>query len=453
MNYHDENQQKELPIKRILILADFASATGFANVAQNIVKELLKDQTVTYQIDVVGINYHGLPNEWQNIYPRVRVFPATLISGGDLFGRSGYLSLLSSGAYDYTWILQDTFNIEPIAQKIREIRNDLIANGKKSFKYIYYFPIDAKPKENWIRDVVSLADVPVVYTQYGYKECLEIDPELVNRLKVIPHGTDISVFHPIEDKEAVTKFRHDYFMGRTDNKFLVINVNRNQPRKDIARTLQIFKLFKQQCPDSVLYLHMKHNDVAYDLNEVARQYQLIPDEDYIVPKDFNEHDGVSFEMMNYIYNSADAVMTTTLGEGWGLSITEAMATKTPIIAPDNTSITEILADGRGILVPSGKSITDWIILSGDNERVRPLVSVADFVDKLVKLKQNYKSDDVNNAVEKAYKYITEELNWDKVGQQWRDLFISSAFKPSAKLGRNDICPVCKIKIKKCQHGR
>ena len=445
-------EETKKPIRRVLMLADFACATGFAQVAQNVVLQLLKDQDYQYQIDIVAINYHGTPNEWFNVYPTVRLLPAALISNGDLFGRNGYLNMLSSGAYDLSWVLQDTFNIEQIGDRIKEIRTDLITNGKKVFKLIFYFPIDAQPKENWINKSVSLADVPVVYTHYGYEECIKHDPSLVGRLKVIPHGTDINVFKPM-DKETVKDFRHKYFMGLADDKFLVTNINRNQPRKDIARTMQAFRLFKNQAPEALLYLHMKNMDVAYTLDEVARNFKLIPNEDYIVPKDFDENQGVIPEVVNLIYNSSDCLLTTTLGEGWGLSITEAMATKTPVIAPNNTAITEILADGRGLLVENGKTISEWIVLSNDNERIRPLVHIPDLVDKLMWLRNNKDSQEVNDMVEKAYNQVTQNWTWDQVGEQWRQVFKNALTEQKVvNIGRNDPCYCGSGKKYKHCHG-
>jgi glycosyltransferase involved in cell wall biosynthesis len=426
------------PPKRLLILADFACATGFAQVAHNIVAQLLK--TKKYQIDVVGINYMGMPNEWHNLHPTVRLLPAQLIARGDLFGREGYLNLLANGTYDLTFILQDTFIIEPIGKHISEIRSNLKAQGKKVFKWIYYFPIDATPKENWLRESVARADYPVVYTEFGKREVLKLIPELSSKLRVIAHGTDPTTFKPV-DEETKKIFKNKFFVEQADGKFLVTNVNRNQPRKDVARTMQIFRLFKDQAPEALLYLHMKENDVAYGLHEVARSFDLIPGKDYIVPKNFDEHNGVPLAIVNGIYNVSDVVMTTSLGEGWGLSMTEAMAVGTPVIAPNHTSLTEMLANGRGTLVPAGKSLTDWVMLQGDNERKRPLVSVADYVDQLMYIRNHYA--EVKEKALEAQRYLLEHWTWDVVGAQWTALF-EEALKPQEKLvvGRNDRCPLC-----------
>lgn len=436
-----ENQPKDtepttekVNIKRVLFLADFGCATGFAQVAHNIAAQVLS--TKEYQIDVVGINYYGMPTEWQGLYPTVRVFPASLISGGDVFGRQGLLNLLASGAYDILFTLQDTFNIEPMAEKIIEVRNNLMSENKKAFKWIFYFPIDAKPKENWIRKSVLLANFPVAYTKYGYDECVAQVPEIASKLRIINHGTDTGIFKPME-KEAIADFRHRYFVGNADGKFLITNINRNQPRKDIPRTLQIFALLKKQVPDALLYLHMNKHDVGWGIDEAVREFELIPDKDYLIPKSFNEHDGLSLEVVNAIYNTSDLVMTTTLGEGWGLSMTEAMAAKCPVIAPDHTSLTEMLADGRGTLVGAGKRITDRVMLSQDNERMRPIVDVAEFVDKIVYLRNN--PDVRAKQVETAYNYLVENWTWENIGKQWIQVFKEASETKFQLPGRNDAC--------------
>lgn len=441
------------PVKRILVLADFACASGFAQVSQNVISQVLREKDFNYQIDIVAINYHGLPNDWQNIFPKVRLFPAITTSQGDLFGRQGFLSLLSSGAYDLVWILQDTFIVESFAEKMLEIRKALFENNRKTFKIIYYFPIDATPKENWVTKSVSIVDYPVAYTQYGYDECVAIDPKLKDRLKIINHGVDTEAFHPLP-KDEVLKFRHDYFEGMADDKFLIVNVNRNQPRKDTARTLQAFAILKKQVPEAMLYMHMKHDDVAYDLREVGRLYDLQMGVDFLVPHDFSENSGVEIGVMNLIYNSADCIVSTTLGEGWGLSSSEAMATKTPAVFPNNTALKEILGDGRGLLVESGKTINDWFVLGSDNERLRPLTNVIDLVNKLKWLRDNKNSQEVTDMVEKAYKQAVECWDWKVIGQQWRDLFKTVLSTKEVKVGRNDWCPGClkdgtQIKYKKC----
>lgn len=433
----EKQTQPQKPQKRVLMLADFACATGFAQVAQNIVKQLLLDQEIQWQIDIVGINYHGMPNEWQNVFPQVRLFPAYFIAQGDVFGRKGYLTLLASGAYDITFILQDTFNIEVIGDAIVDIRNRLAAANQKVFKFIFYFPIDATPKENWLTKSVAIADIPVSYTKYGYDETVKILPQLGDKLRIIPHGVDPQAFFPLPEDQKVM-FKRDYFNGMANDRFIITNLNRNQPRKDIMRTMMIFAQVKKVIPNALLYLHMKNNDVAYTIDEVARNFELIPQKDYITPQNFDEHDGFPTNIINGIYNVSDIVMTTTLGEGWGLSMTEAMAAGVPVVAPNHTSLTEMIGEDRGFLVAAGRTINDWIMLQADNERTRPIVSVADFVETLINIHNN--PEEAKRRAKIAYEFILANWTWEIVGKQWQQLFKDATITAKiVKIGRNDSC--------------
>lgn len=394
--------------KKVLWLSDFNCVTGFATVAHNIVEQLLK--TGEYDFDVIGINHVGEPydfNRWPfPIYPaRDMVKARTDKRYADPFGRQRFLDLLSTGKYDIVFTLQDTFIIEVLASKIMQAKNYF------DFKWIFYYPVDGKVKDNWIIKCANLADIPVTYTEFGKKETIRVNPNADPR--VIYHGVNTKNFYPIKD---VSAFRKTYFKDHAD-KFIVTNVNRNQPRKDIARSIAAFAQFHQKRPDSALYLHMKLNDVGGNVIEMAIHCGLDPENDLLLPDDFDECTGYPVDVLNMIYNASDVVISTTLGEGWGLTITEAMATKTPVIIPDNTSLSEIGADGRARLVKCGK---DFVCLgASDFNQYRPLTDVEDMVEALIDChdhREKYKE-----MAEKSYSWVIN-LSWDDIGKQWVEVF-------------------------------
>jgi glycosyltransferase involved in cell wall biosynthesis len=164
---------------------------------------------------------------------------------------------------------------------------------------------------------------------------------------------------------------------------------------------------------------MSHNDVGGNILVMADYFGFKLTEDYILPspKIFQVNQGLPIAMINLLYNCSDAVLSTTLGEGWGLSITEAMATKTPIVAPDNTSLHEMMADNRGYLVPSGDNPSAWFNLgSADNERLRPLMNVDKAADAIEKLIKGELPD-----IEGAYKWA-QNNSWDNICKQWEKVF-------------------------------
>ncbi|MDL2342330.1 MAG: glycosyltransferase family 4 protein [Patescibacteria group bacterium] len=394
---------------------DYACQTGFAQVSRNVLSNL--HDTGDFKIDVVGINYDGDPydmDKWVGrVYPAMR---GRMLRGSyaDVFGRQRVLDLLAENDYDVLFMIQDTFVtkdfIDPVVETCK-------VTGTK---IVYYFPIDSQPHPSWVTDVVSKVHYPITYTQYAKSQCLRYDPSLADRLEVIYHGTNTSeYFYSSEDPTA---FRKLYFKDNAD-KFIIMNLNRNQPRKDILRSLLIQKQLLECGENTFLYLHMDGNDVGGDVDQWAEQLGLMYGEHYAFPTNFGE--GVSTELVNQLYNSVDCLLTTTHGEGWGLSLTEAMATKLPIVAPDNTSISEILGSNRGYLIPSGETNNDWYTQGdGDNNRLRPLMNVDAACNAIQQLVDGQKPD-----VEAAYLWAISQ-DWATITKQFERI-IRKAVAPQA----------------------
>jgi glycosyltransferase involved in cell wall biosynthesis len=390
-------------------------ATGFASVSRNILTGL--HATGKYDITVLGVNHHGDPHP----YP----FPIWPIGNGsqDPYGRQRAADMMMNPGleFDVLFMLQDSF----ILQFMRDVMPKL--KTVKKFTSVVYFPIDGIPKKEWV-EAMSLFDECVTYTEFGKKESILAFPDIAGKLRVIPHGANSSDFYPLPQEEAV-QFRRSYF-GQLASKFIVTNVNRNQQRKDIPRTIASFKLFQEQRPNSVLYLHMAARDQGWNLPEVIKAYGLQLGRDVVLPGgDFGPNQGYPIEVVNKIYNTSDVIVSSTVGEGWGLSTTEAMATKTPIIFPRNTSLEEILGENeeRGLLVDCGKNPSQFTVLPMDNEVVRPLMDVESMVEKLIYCHD--KKEEVANKAEEAYNWVTSTLDWQKnIVPVWDKLITEAAEK-------------------------
>jgi len=156
-----------------------------------------------------------------------------------------------------------------------------------------------------------------------------------NRIfKYIPHGKNKDIYYPIEKfDDEFKKFKKELFRGK-DPKFVVYFNSRNIRRKQIPDTMMAFRLFLDSLPKEEAkgcYLVLKTEmvtDPGTDLDAV-REYLL--GENYlenviILENKFSE------KQLNYLCNIADIQVLITSNEGWGLTLTEAILSGTPIIA-------------------------------------------------------------------------------------------------------------------------
>ena len=472
---------QEKKVKVLCLFDTPTGSTGFGQVSKNILKVL--QATGKYEFDIVGVNFDG------NYYDReeypYKIFPAMnpliqSIAYRDPFGKQVFLDKLTKYEHDLVFIIQDTFQICPLAPYIIEAYDKAPADRK--FKWIYYYPIDAAPKKNWITESVFFADYPVAYTKYAMDETMKVfgdsdedklKAEIIkSKLNVIYHGVNREHFNAFNmTPELKKELKSKYFPPNVQDKFIFMNLNRNQPRKDLFRSLQVAKMLTDRRAakgknDAYFYFHCLFVDSGGDITQMASQIGLNGEALYGFgnPNRFNTIHGYPIAKVNEIYNAVDAVFSTTLGEGFGLSMIEGMATRKPVIFPRNTCIPEIIGSNqeRGILADCGKNPNQFVVVPTiDNDRVRPVTDVEDMVNKMEDLLDN--REKYNDMVQRAFEYA-EALDWDGalVGQKWKDLFngaleaVEEDRKAQAtdfsKLGRNDDCPICKIKLKKCKHN-
>lgn len=379
-------------------------ATGFGTVSRNILGGLYA--TGKYEIDILGINYWGDPHNFP-----FRIWPTGINTDRDPYGRKKVFSMIQQMDFDILFFLQDTF----ILDFLPELHNKLHEQGKK-FKSICYFPIDGTPKESWLRNV-SVCDYIVAYSEFGKVESVKASASKMPL--VIPHGVNTADYFPM-DKNETAAFR-SHFFGSQANKFVFTNLNRNQQRKDIPRTLAAFTEFHKEAPDSLLYLHMAKQDQGWDLPEVVKACGLSITNDVIFPENFGPNQGYPRNVVNMIYNASDCVISTTLGEGWGLSWIEAMATRTPVIMPRNTAMVENITEDRGWLVNSGSNPSLFTVVPNDNEVIRPLVDVEDMVRAMKEV--YYDKEEVGRRTKNAYNWITTDMEWaNNIVPKWCVVF-------------------------------
>jgi glycosyltransferase involved in cell wall biosynthesis len=409
---------------KILCLWDYKSHTGFSTVSTNIKRELKNHFGADLKLDICAINYFGEAFEEDDgtyVFSAVKSAPKK-----DDFGRFGFMKILQgSDEYDGIFICQDLGVIVPIIDILKHIKQEKKDKNRKSFKSIFYFPVDCKLVDKLVENL-EFFDLIVTYTEYGRNEVLKLRPEL--KIKVVPHGNNCKDFYPLP-KDEIAEFRKSYF-GNNFDKFIVTNINRNQPRKDIPCTIFAFieakKNWDKTLPEPFLYLHMNPKDpLGWDIRGIMLQTDLVEGKDYKLMDMELANTGAPISMLNNIYNASDVYLSTTLGEGWGLCVSEAASAKVPIICPLSTSFIEMTDNGR-----RAYTVDDFLpICSLADNVIREQCNPFEVAESIVYVAKgmnghfdmlNFEGDH-EKKIEDAYNWA-KSLEWKNVCKSWIKYF-------------------------------
>jgi glycosyltransferase involved in cell wall biosynthesis len=173
-------------------------------------------------------------------------------------------------------------------------------------------------------------------------------------IKYVPHGLNEHTFKPVDPKnEELAKFKKQ-ILGNEEYEFVLLFNSRNIRRKSIPDTILAWRLFCDQIGEEkakkcLLLLHTDPvDDNGTDLPAVIEY--LCPEEYCNVKFTNGKFDGNG---MNFLYNIADGVILLTSNEGWGLALTEALLSGTPIIA----NVTGGMQDQMRFIDADGKWFT------------------------------------------------------------------------------------------------
>ena len=392
---------------RLLVAGDGAVPTGFARVMEGIFAPL----AAAYEIHQLATNYRGDPHsyEW-------KLYPAEI--GGDRWGASRILSLIEKLKPSLIFILNDIWVQHAYLNELRKLKN--------APPIVLYCPVDGGPLDAESIEPLRGVRRCVAYTEFG-RGVIE-DAVAAQRTKdsyfdfpaveIIPHGVDTETFHPL-DTEGISQRLHArqlLFKGLDDleERFIVLNANRNQPRKRIDTTIRGFALFARDKPPNVnLFLHMGVEDVGWNVVRLARRYGV---EDRVLMSSLNKvMQTVSAQQLNRVYNACDVGLNTSTAEGWGLPSFEHAATRAAQIVPRHSACAE-LWEGSGVMVePALKIINEKILTEGW------LVTPEDVAEALEKLYAD--REFLNEMSERAYRNATRvEYRWENISARWDALF-------------------------------
>jgi glycosyltransferase involved in cell wall biosynthesis len=377
----------------IIILSDSPHlSTGFATVAKNIASRLKEEWDISfYAIGYAG-DYTPLQQEYK-LYT----------TGDGLYGGDRAAELIKILKPDCVFIINDPWVAGRYTVKIRAKNADI--------PIIVYTPVDAHNLNAEYVQLLNLATHVIAYTQFGIDRLQESGLDIPT--SIIPHGVDSSVFYSTDKNEARNEF------GFPQDRFVVLNINANNPRKNLDFFFFIFsewvKTYKHD--DALVYYHGQLKGQALNVEQYC-EYLGIDDRLMISDPRLNGIFGFPVDAMRTVYNCADVFMTTCCNEGWGLTTHEAMACGIPTIAPDHAAVAEWAKGGFY------KVAVDHRYPKSTYDGLNTVHYLPQYEASLQSLEDMYQRRDLRKMYSSAgYKVATQnKYNWENIVSEFNSVF-------------------------------
>jgi glycosyltransferase involved in cell wall biosynthesis len=266
-------------------------------------------------------------------------------------------------------------------------------------------PGNGRLPQEWI-DVLRMVDLPITMSRFD----TEVSQASGVRSAYIPLGVNTKVFCPPESKEQAK-----HTLGY-DGRFVVLSDARNQPRKQLPRTLEIFRRFAKDRDDVLLHLHCDPDDPAarmpeycYDLRAAITALDLTSKVRFTPGMSIGT--GLLMAKLAKIYQAADVHLLASYGEGFGLPTLQAASTGVVPMASDYSASRELVGDhGEAIRVEH---------FSPDAGGFR--CAFIDLDDAVSRLERLYQDRQRLAAKAELARRFAQAYDWPRILPQWQDL--------------------------------
>jgi glycosyltransferase involved in cell wall biosynthesis len=284
-------------------------------------------------VSIIGINHLGDPHKFPyNVYAAV--------TGGDIFGMGRLPGMVFALKPDVIVIQNDVWNIPAYVQCIREGGNGI--PGNQTIPIVGIVAVDGK---NCQGDQLNGLAATVFWTEFAEREARK--GGFTGYSTVIPLGVDCSIYYPLDQHESRWQYGDPPSVASGQrvrpewrDGFIVGGINRNQERKRFDLMVEYFCDWVEQykVDDAILAIQScptgdNHVDV-----EQLMFYRGMRDRLLRIQPPIGQ--GFPEPYVNLFYNILDVALSTSQGEGWGLTTLEAMAAGKPCIVSDWAALGE-----------------------------------------------------------------------------------------------------------------
>jgi D-inositol-3-phosphate glycosyltransferase len=385
---------------------------GYSKVVYELAKEMASYEDIELYIFGFQNFYDNVTHKQERSLPKAKdIYDAYKNEQpkGKGFGETLIVDYVNKVDPDIIVIYNDLVVITNLIKKLVEIKD-------RRFKIVPYIDIVYKNEKNhMIKFINDNVDAGIMFTEY-WKDCI-LQQGFDKPLGVLEHGFNKDTFYPIPKKVARKFYNID------EKSFVIVNLNRNQPRKrwDICLMAYV-KFIKNHLDDNIKLMISTALNGGWDLVDIMHSECR---KNGITFEQLKRHliiiqnpQQVTDREINVMYNVGDIGINTCDGEGFGLCNFEQAGVGVPQIVPKVGGFLDFMQKSYSVMVtPQWSYYTDHSrdFVSGEAE----VCSVDDFVEALEFYYKNKKL--INKYGEKSRSVITEKYSWDKKAKQFYDI--------------------------------
>jgi len=256
---------------------------------------------------------------------------------------------------------------------------------------IFIDPKKSMTKKYFVKYALKKADLITTDSVSSMKTIVDfgVDEE---KVKLIVHGVDLGVFHPIENNE---EFKKELCIGQ--NYQVVISTRNLKPVYDVGTLIKAIPYVIDECPNT-FFLIVGDGTLRRQLEELVYRLGVAENVRFV--------GSVSNKEMPKFLGVSDIYVSASLSDTRSISLLEAMACGLPVVVTDLEGNKECVKEGvNGFLFSKGdfKALGEKIIYLLGDEDTRRRFGVIN--RRYVEKEGSYEKE--MKKMEKLYKELVE----------------------------------------------
>lgn len=410
-------------MSKVLWIGDAGCHTGFGRVTHAIGDRLVEQYG--HDISVLAINHQG--DHWPTA---MKLYRPDLRKAGDIYGYSRILEMLVKVQPDVVVMLNDPAVLLQYLFRNQYDPDQALARGLSDrgayVPVLTYIPVDGTNQPPAWHGLLSQFTNVVTMSEYGQA--------VFPGSKLVYHGVDTELFWPVKERPITTsdgrvlKTKKDCkrAFGFDPDGFLVLRIDKNSGRKDFAATWKALVPVMKRHKDIQVHFHCVQSDAGsgVSLNSLYSREPEIDRRRFYGPDFHSSFQGWPQQDLNALINAADVTVSTSRGEGFGLTLAESLACAVPVIAQNVSAIPEVVGPG-GILLEPQRLIT---VPSGQDLWLADIDAFTDAIEQL------YGSRGARRDLgEAGVRHVRESFSWDFAAARFHE-FITGLHEGALEKG-------------------